>query len=792
MIQIIGLRSFVKEPGKTISYDQMFNTGIPLNSVKDVLDNYELILSKISKNEHRNIFYTIASCNEGKRKFKSTTTIAFDIDKIKTDDYTRYFEPVCQALKVDQNEIGIVLSGNGLHFLISLSYEVTDQNFFKQNKVHYSAVCAQVQKALEDAGLPGTVDSSIFDHGRILRLPGTVNRKPDKPDKECKLIQRIGASLDFHLDKLSNVPIVQPGEQVDKALLRKYPTTDPTAVLNGCNFLKHCHENPNAIDEPTWYAALSIVARLDDKDSNGWERCHEMSKGHAGYTRDGTDQKISQAVEASGPRTCESIQGLWGKCVECVHWNKITSPILIHGDGTIRTEATGFHDVFTDGKGRPKYVPCHEDLIKFFAREKGYKDLGDTRIVYVWEKTHYHMMEKASLEAYARQNFFPVPEMKVCNEWRDRVRIANIVPMEWWDSTPSRKMNFQNGYLDIDTMEFRPHDPEIAFRSVLPYEYDPAATAPMFERMLKLVTGDDEDTIKVLEEFIGYCLSNDTCWAQKVLVLTGEGSNGKSTFVDAIKMLAGKKNYASIPMDRIDDQYNLATLDGKLFNIAEETSPKAFKNNSTMKNLATGGSFMVRMIYKEPYELTNRAKLILTCNELPDSLDQTHGFYRRLLIVPFNQRITTDTPGFDPHLIEKLALELPGIFNLAMQGYRRLVAQRGFTVAQGLKDSLDNYRLENDSVLYWVKQHLVMHTNGTFDKHFAKITDLYDAYGAAMKSMNQWPVTFQKFSKQLKRLQEDTWKGIPYTVRSTRKRVEVQGREVYVTGLQGVEIEALH
>jgi len=792
MIQILGLRSFIGREGTSVTYDKDFGTGIEIQTVQELFTRYQEVLGKIPSNEHWNLFYTIASCTEKKRDFSSTRNIAFDLDKIEVERSEEYIDVVCGMLKVRRQDVGIVLSGNGLHFLVQLNQEITDKEFFKLNKVHYIAVCHKIKLALDACGLAGEVDTVVFEPRRILRLPGTVNRKPDKPEKKCTLLQGIGQSIDFDLPKLSGVPIVGKDEQIDKVLLKRYPDTDPQAVLLGCNFLNHCHQNPNDIDEPTWYAALSIVARLDGQGSTGNERGHTLSQGHKGYSRDATDQKITQALEASGPRTCDAINSLWGKCGDCPHFGKLASPITIIGAGTIRTEATGFHTVSRDSKGRVKYSANFEDLIAYFKREKGFRVLADSRQVYVYDGRQYLEIQKASLEAFAREKFDPKPSMETAREFRQRAEIENIEPLGWWENSVERKMNFLNGYLDIDNMEFMPHDPEHAFRNILPYDYDPDAQAPAFLQMLDLVTGGDQATITVLLEFVGYCLSNDNCWAQKALVLTGDGSNGKSTFLDVLKALAGKGNYASNNLAKIDSDYNLATLDKKLFNISEETSPKALLDNSTFKNLVTGGTFLVRLPYKEPYEIANRSKQILTCNAMPETQDNTHGFYRRLLIVPFDQTITPESPGYDPRMTQKLVAELPGIFNLAMAAYHQLVERGRFAESEQIQAKMDEYQLENDSVLYWVKNHLVVHENGGFENHFTSTGDLYAAYAASMKSMGRIGVHFQKFYKQVGKLKGAVWGDHPYKERSIKKTVEVQGRSVRVWGLQGVEINSLN
>ena len=791
MIQILGLRSFIGREGTSVTYDKDFGTGIEIQTVQELFTRYQEVLGKIPSNEHWNLFYTIASCTEKKRDFSSTRNIAFDLDKIEVERSEEYIDVVCGMLKVRRQDVGIVLSGNGLHFLVQLNQEITDKEFFKLNKVHYIAVCHKIKLALDACGLAGEVDTVVFEPRRILRLPGTVNRKPDKPEKKCTLLQGIGQSIDFDLAKLSGVPIVGRDEQVDKVLLKRYPNTDPQAVLSGCNFLNHCHQNPNDIDEPTWYAALSIVARLDGQGSTGNERGHTLSQGHKGYSRDATDQKITQALEASGPRTCDAINSLWGKCGDCPHFGKITSPITIIGAGTIRTEATGFHNVTVQKNGETKFYPNFEDLISYFKRERLFRSLGDSRQVYVWKDTHYVQIEKASLEAFAREKFDPKPTCKSMEEFRRRVEVDSIVPVEWWEMSLRRKMNFLNGYLDIDTMEFRPHDPDVAFRHVLPYAYDPSAVAPAFAKMTELVTGGDKDMAAVLEEYMGYALSNDDCWAQKALVLTGEGSNGKSTFLEVLAALAGDDNYSTVNLAKVDENYNLSQLDKKLFNISEETPPEALQKSHTFKNLVVGGRIVVRVPHKAPYHISNSAKLILTCNELPSSPDNTHGFYRRLLIVPFNQVFEKGQPDYDPHMAKRLHAELPGILNLALRGYRRALANAGFTQSKKIQDSLDEYRMENDSVLFWVKENLIVYNEQETAEHFIPISDLYAAYRSSMISMSIVPLNSKRFARRLRMFRSEVWGTRPYNKRATKQYVKAGGKSSEVRGLLGVEVQAM-
>ena len=68
-----------------------------------------------------------------------------------------------------------------------------------------------------------------------------------------------------------------------------------------CEFLTWARANPTKVPEPLWYAMISNVIRIP----GGFSLCHEFSRGHPGYSEEETTRKIHQALDASGPHTCE-------------------------------------------------------------------------------------------------------------------------------------------------------------------------------------------------------------------------------------------------------------------------------------------------------------------------------------------------------------------------------------------------------------------------------------------------------------------------------------------------------
>lgn len=421
----------------------------------------------------------------------------------------------------------------------------------------------------------------------------------------------------------------------------------------------------------------------------------------------------------------------------------------------IKTEHTGFHSEKMVGAKVVK-TPEYEDLRRFFERSHHYKVMSAARQCYVWNGKHYEQMDKSLLENFAHKHFRPIADNRMVSEFVGLVLRSNVTPYEWFESDTRRKINFQNGYLDLNTDTFHEHTPEIGFRNVLTYSYDSKAVCPNFDSMLAAVTCNDEALQKVLLEFIGYSISQDSCWAQKAMVFEGTGSNGKSTLIQALTALAGNENVTSLTLGDISKEYYRQMLDGKILNIAEETPSRSLSDSSIFKNLVTGGRTTVRKIYQDPYEMCSRAKLVFSCNAIPPTEDTTDALFRRLIIVPFRAKFEPGSPGFDPFLGEKLILELPGIFNRVLAAYKDLWARKSFTSADASRAALDDYSRSINPMIEWLEEHVEFYPLGNgHDTAIATVRQFYDAYRADIESQGFRPLNITAFGHELKRLRPD-------------------------------------
>jgi P4 family phage/plasmid primase-like protien len=409
----------------------------------------------------------------------------------------------------------------------------------------------------------------------------------------------------------------------------------------------------------------------------------------------------------------------------CINEGAVKAPIQIQTDRHIPTEVTGFWNVKTNKRGEE--IPTsinYQDLLKKFKTDFSHKALSDVGLVYTYNGTHFELMNQLEIKGWMYDITNPKPKETARREFLNTVQIANRVSSEWLSDSTDGMMNLQNGVFNMDTGAIGPHSTDYGFRYCLPYDHDPAAECPAFEQFLLDITKERMDIVSALQEFMGYAIASGPCYGEKALIMYGGGSNGKSTFMNVLKDLAGKDNYSSLSLTALQSDTKRYQIDGKLFNLGEETNVRALGESEVFKAMVTGGEVDVKKLYVQDYSIQNRTKLIMACNELPKSSDKSHGLYRRMLLIPFDAKFEGE--GKDKFIQEKLKKELPGIFNFAMAGYKRLRENKYvFTEGTTIADALESYKLENDNVLSWAHDN-VQFTGDSEDYLFKD--EMYKSY----------------------------------------------------------------
>lgn len=268
-------------------------------------------------------------------------------------------------------------------------------------------------------------------------------------------------------------------------------------------------------------------------------------------------------------------------------------------------------------------------------------------------------------------------------------------------------INLQNGTFEISGQgtNLRPFDRSDFITYQLPFEYNPQAKAPIFEAYLNKVLPDKERQ-KVLAEYLGYVFikHGSMLKLEAALILYGTGANGKSVFFEIVNALLGRNNTSSYSLQELTDNtgYYRAMIANKLINYASEINGKL--EADMFKRMVSGEIIPARLPYGKPMQLTQYAKFIFNCNELPKDVEHTNAYFRRWLIIPFD--VTIPKAEQDSELHTKIIeVELSGVFNWVLEGLNRLLKQKRFSECEAAQKAVEQYRIESDSVQMFLSEH---------------------------------------------------------------------------------------
>lgn len=742
MIQIGYLKDWTTDEGEKKVFFKAVK-GLYYKSLKELFDNVDKDLDKFVKPEDRvNLFYTVAHHTEGKRKFSSWQAqdiIPFDLDGIDLNRIDEYPPLVAKALDIDLNKCAIVYSGNGCHVLVQVKLW-RDKEYIKANKLGYRQLLERIASACEEAGLPFDKDSTAWDYARILRLPFTKNKKIKEIDgekveviKEAKLIQN-----GLEEQELEIPTVVKVKKSLDKG---SFPKPDKKEILGECNFFKWLHDYPEEVHEPHAYAMLSITGHFDDDNKTSRDYWNKFSSPSIN-SKDVTEF-TEQALSASGPRTCEGINDIWGKCEGCKYYKKISSPILLKSEDHIGTEHIGFTTTnFTANGSIKSYTRHYDDLLKYFDREYKHKSVGVINKVYLWQGTHYEITDDTFIKHFSHSNFIPLPKAEERREFLSWVKDTNYTKADFLDNDKSRgKVNLANGVLDLATGDLLEHSPDYEFLYCLPFDYNPSATCPRWDEFINDVTLGRECLKNILHEYLGYIISGSNYKYQKALILDGSGNNGKTTFLKVLKKLVGATNISNLSLDSIQSQtFASAGLHGKLVNISEEEPPKTFREqNGVFKNITGDGVVNAQYKYGNPFEFDNKAKIVITYNEMPYLNDTTEGMLRRLLITPWQFDVSKHPEKKDPDIEYRLYEEIEGIFNRALEGWYRLEKQKGFTKSEYVTAKVKAVKSYSDVVYRYFEECVTEEKNSkeSFDLMYQHYVSYHDSEGEGGKKLTK-------------------------------------------------------
>lgn len=317
----------------------------------------------------------------------------------------------------------------------------------------------------------------------------------------------------------------------------------------------------------------------------------------------------------------------------------------------------------------------------------------------------------------------------------------------------ARYIAFNNGVLDMVTDTLQPFSTELIITNKIPWDYNLDAYSELADKTLNKLTCNDEPIRLLLEECIGYCFYRRNELG-KAFILTGDKSNGKSTFLDCVKAILGDGNISALDLKELGDRFSTSMMFGKLANIGDDIGDDFLQGSqvATFKKVVTGNRIKAERKGQDPFEFNPYVKLLFSANDIPRMKDKTGAVLRRLVIIPFNARFSkylsdgvTPDPEYNPYikyeLIEQSSIEY--LIKLGVEGLKRIIDNQGFTKSEKVQQQVDEYENENNPIKAFIDD------CGVEMIENEPTADVYKRYQVFCAENSMQPMSNIVFSKQI-------------------------------------------
>jgi P4 family phage/plasmid primase-like protien len=304
----------------------------------------------------------------------------------------------------------------------------------------------------------------------------------------------------------------------------------------------------------------------------------------------------------------------------------------------------------------------------------------------------------------------------------------------------------------IDFLHYCVNDPLVA-----------SSPCPKIMKFLRQIVSPED--VEILLDFLAYCL-----WRQykfhRWILFNGSGQNGKSTLLTLIERFLGYSNVSGESLDRLlNNNFAPSSLFQKLANIDADLSGDIItRQTGKLKKLTGNDEYPAEFKYRSAFKFRNYAKLIFSCNEIPECNDRTDAFFRRLIIINFRQQFMGDKDN--PNLINEIATdeEFSGLL-YELIGRLPRVLEKGIrpTTNESMKNTYDKYLMSSNPTKYFSEKGISRETGCVITKEL-----MYESYCWYCREKELSPESEQSFSRKMTQ-------DLGYQV----KRIRMNGKNPY-------------
>jgi putative DNA primase/helicase len=319
-------------------------------------------------------------------------------------------------------------------------------------------------------------------------------------------------------------------------------------------------------------------------------------------------------------------------------------------------------------------------------------------------------------------------------------------------ASPASMIAFRNGILNVIDDSFIPLSPNTVITNKIDWDYNPHAYSEIADKTFDKIACGDKTIRALLEEAIGFCLYRRNEMG-KAFILTGSGSNGKSTYLNMLKHMLGKQNISSLDLKKLGDRFSTVMMFGKLANIGDDISDEFITDASVFKKIVTGETIDAEQKGQPKFEFEPYVKLFFSANNIPrmGKGRDSSAILRRLVIIPFDAKFDATDPDFNPHIGDMLRSQesMEYMIQLGIAGLKRILANKKFSESEKVQKELDEYEESNNPILGFIRE--VIEADG-FKIENEPANEVYKRYTEYCLASNLQPMSNIEFSKQINKL----------------------------------------
>lgn len=412
-------------------------------------------------------------------------------------------------------------------------------------------------------------------------------------------------------------------------------------------------------------------------------------------------------------------------------------------------EQIGMKHACDDVGNMHRFIEHNQDRLRYIVEKSKWAVWDGTRWNINRETEVFKMAIDTACRIYEEASTCPTEEGRKrlaswANQSQAHHRIKTMVTMAskypemtshaYQFDTDLSIVNCVNGVLDLRTRQLEKHSSTHLITKRAAVSYDDGAKCPQFFRFLNEVFSGDKELIRWIQLALGYTMTGLSS-EQTFFIAYGTGANGKSTLFELLLEILGDygrsaefETFLSQEKSNIRVMESVAKLQGIRFALASETDSARRFSEALVKKITGNDTITGSFLYGSSFEFRPEFKLWLLANHLPIAKDGSHGFWRRVKVVPFSKQF--DLADIDQTLPDRLRTEKEGIFAWLVRGAHDWLEARdnpsresALGTSQAVEEATNLYRSDHDLFSHFISECIADEPTAT-----TKAADLYEAY----------------------------------------------------------------